>query len=125
MGSTIFSEYKNEEIIDKLIGLEVIKDKDALQKLLFGQSEDKVLERKEENKPGSGATLPVQSFSGKDGSISGFSQLPKKQDRGRGRGRGRSISNVGQSKEDNQPGTALSGATISNQSPKAKTQGSH
>lgn len=116
------SEYKKEEIINKLIRLEVIKDKDALQELLVDQSEDKVLERKEENKPGSGATLPVQPFSGKDGSISGSSQLPKKQEKEEemklpilGRGR----SNVGQS---NKPGTALSGATISNQSPKAKTQ---
>ncbi|OAM05706.1 MAG: hypothetical protein TV41_05785 [Wolbachia endosymbiont of Dactylopius coccus] len=74
------SEYKNKEIINKLIGLEVIKDKDALQKLLVGQPE-KVPERKEENKPGSGATLLVQPFSGKDGSISGSSQLPKKQER--------------------------------------------
>ncbi|WP_128081721.1 hypothetical protein [Wolbachia endosymbiont of Dactylopius coccus] len=49
------SEYKNEEIINKLIELEVIKDKDALKKSLIidgiGQPEE-VSGRKEENKPG-------------------------------------------------------------------------
>ncbi len=188
--SKLGSEYNNkisEIITNKLMGLEVIEDKDALQKLLVGQSEDKGLERKmgnleisnvgqsnepgtalngatrpvtsmndltkqmeklptpgrgrgvgqskEENKPGSGATLRVQPFSGKDGSISGSSQLPKKQEREEekkvtnlsrpshnpntsmngsqieklttpGRGRGRG---VGQLKKENKPG---SGATF-------------
>ncbi|WP_341817236.1 DUF1601 domain-containing protein [Wolbachia endosymbiont (group A) of Agelastica alni] len=130
------SEYNEKipEIINKLIEWEIIKDKDALKKFPtignVSQSESKVLDGKEEDNTGtalSGATISNQSPKANMQSCRGSKSKKKDKDALK---KFPTIGNISQSeskvldgKEEDNTGTALSGATTSNQSPEAKTQG--